>query len=63
MEYAKVLAGKKKAYAEYRKVWPEMQNYQIALKVAGACVGDENEQESILERRGPASDAESQKIV
>ena len=47
MEYAKVLAGKKKAYAEYRKVWPEMQNYQIALKVAGACVGDENEQESI----------------
>ena len=47
VEYAKVLAGKKKAYAEYRKVRPEMQNYQIALKVAEVCVGDENEQESI----------------
>lgn len=44
-EYAEILERKKKAYAEYRKIRPEMQNYQIALKVAEACVGDENEQE------------------
>lgn len=43
--YAEILEEKKKAYAEYRKIRPEMQNYQIALKVAEACVDDENEQE------------------
>ena len=44
-EYAEILERKKKAYAEYRKIRPEMQNYQIALKVAEACVGEETEQE------------------
>ena len=44
-EYAEILEEKKKAYAEYRKIRPEMQNYQIALKVAEACVDDETEQE------------------
>ena len=40
-EYAKVLENKKKTYTEYRKVRAEMQDYQIALKVAEACVGEE----------------------
>lgn len=44
-EYAKVLESKKKTYAEYRKVRAEMQDYQIALKVAEACVGEEAEKE------------------
>lgn len=44
-EYAEILERKKRAYAEYRKIRPEMQNYQIALKVAEACVDDETEQE------------------
>ena len=46
-EYAKVLESKKKTYAEYRKVRAEMQDYQIALKVAEACVGEEAEKEMI----------------
>lgn len=46
-EYAKVLESKKKTYAEYRKVRTEMQNYQIALKVAEACVGEEAEEKKI----------------
>ena len=46
-EYAKVLESKKKTYAEYRKVRAEMQNYQIALKVAEACVGEEAEEKKI----------------
>ena len=45
LEYVGVLEGKKKTYAEYRKVRAEMQDYQIALKVAEACLGDETEQE------------------
>lgn len=44
-EYAKVLENKKKTYAEYRKVRAEMQDYQIALKVAEACVGEDGEKE------------------
>ena len=44
-EYAKILKSKKKVYAEYRKVRAEMQNYQIALKIAEACVGYETTQE------------------
>lgn len=47
MEYAKVLESKKKTYAEYRKVRAEMQDYQIALKVAEACVGEEPEKEMV----------------
>ena len=46
-EYAKVLENKKKTYAEYRKVRAEMQDYQIALKVAEACVGEEPEKEMV----------------
>ena len=46
-EYAEVLENKKKIYAEYRKIRAEMQNYQIALKIAEACVGDETAQEII----------------
>ena len=46
-EYAKVLESKKKTYAEYRKVRAEMQDYQIALKVAEACVGEEPEKEMV----------------
>lgn len=46
-EYAKVLESKKKTYAEYRKVRTEMQDYQIALKVAEACVGEEAEEKKI----------------
>lgn len=46
-EYAKVLESKKKTYAEYRKVRAEMQDYQIALKVAEACVGEEAEKEMV----------------
>lgn len=46
-EYAKVLENKKKTYVEYRKVRAEMQDYQIALKVAEACVGEEAEKERI----------------
>lgn len=47
MEYAKVLENKKKTYAEYRKMRMEMQDYQIALKVAEACVGEETEKEMV----------------
>ena len=47
MEYAKVLESKKKTYAEYRKVRAEMQDYQMALKVAEACVGEEAENEMV----------------
>lgn len=46
-EYVKILESKKKTYAEYRKVRAEMQDYQIALKVAEACVGEEAEKEMI----------------
>lgn len=46
-EYAKVLESKKKTYAEYRKVRTEMQDYQIVLKVAEACVGEEAEEKKI----------------
>lgn len=46
-EYAKVLESKKKNYGEYRKVRTEMQDYQIALKVAEACVGEEAEEKKI----------------
>lgn len=46
-EYVKVLESKKKTYAEYRKVRAEMQDYQIALKVAEACEGKEVEKEMI----------------
>ena len=46
-EYAEVLENKKKIYAEYRKVRAEMQNYQIALKIAEVYVGDETAQEII----------------
>ena len=46
-EYAKVLESKKKTYAEYRKVRAEMKDYQIALKVAEACMGEETEKEML----------------
>lgn len=41
------MESKKKTYAEYRKVRAEMQDYQIALKVAEACVGEETENEMV----------------
>lgn len=46
-EYAKVLESKKKTYTEYRKVRAEMQDYQIALKVAETCIGEEVAKEMI----------------
>lgn len=59
LEYAGVLEGKKKTYAEYRRVRAEMQDYQIALKVAEACLGDETEQE-MLRREQEHEHAQSQ---
>ena len=59
MEYAKVLESKKKTYAEYRKVRAEMQDYQIALKVAEACVGEEAEKE-MLQKEQEQGQAQSQ---
>ena len=58
-EYAKVLESKKKTYAEYRKVRAEMQDYQIALKVAEACVGEEAEKE-MLQKEQEQGQAQSQ---
>ena len=58
-EYAKVLESKKKTYAEYRKVRTEMQDYQIALKVAEACVGEEAEKE-MLQKEQEQGQAQSQ---
>ena len=58
-EYAKVLENKKKTYAEYRKVRAEMQDYQIALKVAEACVGEEAEKE-MLQKEQEQGQAQSQ---
>ena len=58
-EYAKVLESKKKTYAEYRKVRAEMQDYQIALKVAEACVGEEAEKE-MLQKEQDQGQAQSQ---
>lgn len=53
-EYAKVLENKKKTYAEYRKVRAEMQDYQIALKVAEACIGEEAEKEMVQKEQEQA---------
>ena len=58
-KYAKVLESKKKTYAEYRKVRAEMQDYQIALKVAEACVGEEAEKE-MLQKEQEQGQAQSQ---
>ena len=58
-EYAKVLESKKKTYAEYREVRAEMQDYQIALKVAEACVGEEAEKE-MLQKEQEQGQAQSQ---
>ena len=58
-EYAKVLESKKKTYAEYRKVRTEMQDYQIALKVDEACVGEEAEKE-MLQKEQEQGQAQSQ---
>ena len=58
-EYAKVLESKKKTYAEYRKVRAEMQDYQIALRVAEACVGEEVEKE-MLQKEQEQGQAQSQ---
>ena len=58
-EYAKVLESKKKTYAEYRKVRAEMQDYQIALKVTEACVGEEAEKE-MLQKEQEQGQAQSQ---
>ncbi|MCD8361987.1 MAG: relaxase/mobilization nuclease domain-containing protein [Lachnospiraceae bacterium] len=44
-EYAALMAEKKKTYAEYRKVHAQMQDYQIALQISEACVGDDMEKE------------------
>ena len=46
IEYAQLLESKKIAYGEYCKVRAEMLDYQIALQVAEACVGEEAEKES-----------------
>lgn len=53
-ECAKVLENKKKTYAEYRKVRAEMQDYQIALKVAEACIGEEAEKEMVQKEQEQA---------
>ena len=57
-EYAKVLENKKKTYAEYRKVRAEMQDYQIALKVAEACIGEEAEKEMVQKEQEQAQNQE-----
>ena len=44
-EYAEVLSGKKKAYADYRSARKEMQDYLIARKNIEAILGTDQKQE------------------